>query len=117
MEERRNSPRTVNGELSSSLCLARIIFSDGASALGRVLNLSGEGVRLMVPSGDCAERISCGDGLSVDLIYANLSFQGRCVYMQELPYSVTAMGIAFAAGRDAAVLGVCIAEALRLQAV
>lgn len=117
MEERRETSRVPNGDLSSSLCLVRLTFTNGESALARVLNLSGEGARLMIPAEECEARLACGDGLTVAFIYADLSVQARCVYQQELPHDVTGIGVAFASGRDTAVLTECISEALRLQAV
>jgi hypothetical protein len=95
MKERRNGYRVANKDLSSDLCLIRLSFSNGENALARVCDISGAGVRLMIPSDDCSSRLECTDEVSVDFFHAGLSLSGSCVYLQDLDNGVTAVGVVF----------------------
>lgn len=117
MKEKRTKFRVENKDLSSELCLTRITFAHGEDLLARVSDVSGKGVRLMIPSEDCRDLLACEDTVSVDFFHVGLSLSGRCVYLQELAGGVTAVGVEFSGSMESIILENCLLSSAGLQAV
>ena len=115
MNEQRAGYRIVNQELSSELCLVRVIFPDGSAAAARVCNLNGQGIRAVFSSEDCAICPQRGDAVRIVFNYAGMDVAGRCVYAEQLDHGVTAMGASFTSALESAILSRYLLSAVRCR--